>query len=359
MPNRPAYDAVMSTTLSGKWVWAWNWRRCDDGDPDRAASRLAAAGCRGAIVKAFDGPYWFDQSAPWRDIAGALQQRGLAAGGWGYLYGDDIPGEAQRAIETAQYGAADLLVLDVESEFKGRPDAADQLCRLIRDALGPDYPIYFSSFAIARYHRSFPFETFRRYCTGAAPQVYWNAFRWPLDQSLAWTYEDYAALGIPPSDVFPVGGLYQEGFVTYPDAEEVRDFIARSALGGSAGVSFWSYEHMSDEMWEAVRLGRTGGEEEAEMSSQEYQQVTRALAEVGTRVDRLEAQIQTLGGGPAAAPPPPASGGRTYTVQPGDSLSAIAARFGLPDWRPLYEANAAVIGDNPDLIYPGQVLVLP
>ncbi len=349
------------TTLDGKWVWAWNWRRCDGGDPDRVAARLAAAGCRGALVKAFDGPYWFDQSAPWREIAGALKQRGLAAGAWGYLYGDDIAGEAQRAIETARYGEADLLVLDVESEFKGRPEAADQLCRIVREALGPEYPIYFSSFAIARYHRSFPFETFRRYCTGAAPQVYWNAFRWPLDQSLAWTYEDYAALGIPPSDVFPVGGLYQEGFVTYPNPEEVRDFIARVGALGSGGVSFWSYEHMSDEMWEAILLGRIGGEEEAEMSSQEYQQVTRALAEVGARVDSLEARVQTLSGGPAAPPPPPppASGGRTYTVQPGDSLSAIAARFGLADWRPLYEANTAVIGDNPDLIYPGQVLVLP
>ncbi len=355
----------MTTTLAGKWAWLWNWRRCDDGDPDRVAARLVAAGCRGAIVKAFDGPYWFDQSAPWRDIADALQSASggrLAVGGWGYLYGVDIHGEAQRAIETAQYGAADLLVLDVESEFKGRPEAADQLCRLIREALGPDYPIYFSSFAIARYHRSFPFETFRRYCTGAVPQVYWNAFRWPLGQSLAWTYEDYAALGIPPSDVFPAGGLYQEGFVTYPDPAEVRDFIARSASGGSAGVSFWSYEHMSDEMWEAVRLRRIGGEEEAEMSSQEYQQVTRALAEVGARVDRLEARVQSLGGEPALPPPPRASGppqADTYTVQPGDSLSAIAARLGLPDWHPLYEANAAVIGDNPNLIYPGQVLVLP
>src|SRR5436309_8648776 len=118
-----------------------------------------------------------------------------AAGG--YCYGNEPAGEAQRAIETAQYGHADLLMLDVEAEFKGKPWAADVLCRGIRDVLGSEYPLYFSSFAIARYHRSFPFGIFGRYCVGTVPQVYWNAFRWPVDQSLDWTYENYAALGFP------------------------------------------------------------------------------------------------------------------------------------------------------------------
>ena len=169
--------------LSGKWIWVWNWRRCDGGDPRRVAERLQAAGCAGALVKAFDGAYWFDQGMPFREIARGLKARDIAAGGWGYCYGRDVAGEAQKAIETAQYGEADLLVLDVESEFKGRPEAAEELCRRVREALGPEYPLYFSSFAIARYHRSFPFEQFRRHCTGAVPQVYWNA-RWPLAQSL-------------------------------------------------------------------------------------------------------------------------------------------------------------------------------
>src|SRR6266540_3332058 len=139
--------------LAGKWVWLWNWRRCDGGDSTRVLQRLRAAGCRGALVKAFDGPRWFDQGRPWRDIAAELKANGVpdAIGGWGYCYGNDPAGEAQRAIETAQYGQADLLVLDVEAEFKGRPQAAEELCRRIRDALGPDYPLYFSSFAIARY----------------------------------------------------------------------------------------------------------------------------------------------------------------------------------------------------------------
>jgi len=51
---------------------------------------------------------------------------------------------------------------------------------------------------------------------------------------------------------------------------------------------------------------------------------------------------------------------RTYTVRPGDTLSSIAQRFyGNPaDWRWLYQANRSVV-NNPNVIYPGEVLNVP
>lgn len=52
---------------------------------------------------------------------------------------------------------------------------------------------------------------------------------------------------------------------------------------------------------------------------------------------------------------------QTYTVQTGDCLWAIARRFYGDGSRHLeiYEANKDVIGGNPNLIYTGQVLVIP
>jgi hypothetical protein len=47
-------------------------------------------------------------------------------------------------------------------------------------------------------------------------------------------------------------------------------------------------------------------------------------------------------------------------VQPGDTLSGIAARFGIQGgWPPLYTSNLKAIGWNPGLLHPGTVLVLP
>ena len=56
-----------------------------------------------------------------------------------------------------------------------------------------------------------------------------------------------------------------------------------------------------------------------------------------------------------------AAAGEQYTVKSGDSLSKIAkAHYGdAMKWRKVYEANKALIGDNPDMIHPGQVLKLP
>lgn len=62
---------------------------------------------------------------------------------------------------------------------------------------------------------------------------------------------------------------------------------------------------------------------------------------------------------PAGAPRP-ATRQRTYTVVSGDSLSKIAQReFGAAgEWQKIYDANRDQI-ENPDVIHPGQVLILP
>jgi LysM repeat protein len=59
----------------------------------------------------------------------------------------------------------------------------------------------------------------------------------------------------------------------------------------------------------------------------------------------------------AARGPRPAA---TWTVRPGDTLSAIAAALGVPGgWQALYAANRQAIGPDPDVIRPGAVLTVP
>ena len=62
----------------------------------------------------------------------------------------------------------------------------------------------------------------------------------------------------------------------------------------------------------------------------------------------------------AAAAEAPAAP-QMYTVQSGDSLSAISERvYGdAKYWTTIYEHNKDTIGGNPDLIQPGQELVIP
>jgi LysM repeat protein len=61
------------------------------------------------------------------------------------------------------------------------------------------------------------------------------------------------------------------------------------------------------------------------------------------------------GGTPAAAPQ--ATAPNTVTVAPGDTLARIGTRQG-ESWQQLYADNRAVVGSDPNLIYPGQVLAV-
>ncbi|MFF8285843.1 transglycosylase family protein [Streptomyces albus] len=51
----------------------------------------------------------------------------------------------------------------------------------------------------------------------------------------------------------------------------------------------------------------------------------------------------------------PRTGHGNYTVKPGDTLSEIAQAHGT-DWHKVYAANKSTIGDDADLIFPGQKL---
>jgi nucleoid-associated protein YgaU len=75
-------------------------------------------------------------------------------------------------------------------------------------------------------------------------------------------------------------------------------------------------------------------------------------------VDSSLPQPQTASAASAAAGS--TSGGNTYTVQPGDSLSKIAKQFygNANDYNKIFEANRDKLSD-PNKIQAGQVLVIP
>ncbi|WTJ79424.1 LysM peptidoglycan-binding domain-containing protein [Kitasatospora sp. NBC_01539] len=61
--------------------------------------------------------------------------------------------------------------------------------------------------------------------------------------------------------------------------------------------------------------------------------------------------------------PPPANtdhaGAARWTVQEGDTLDAVAEAHRIPGgWPALHDLNRDTLGDDPDLLLPGQVLRL-
>ena len=92
----------------------------------------------------------------------------------------------------------------------------------------------------------------------------------------------------------------------------------------------------------------------------EKNEIWDAIKTIPTWQNDIVAEIEVTGG-PAAAPSAQAPAAeKTYTVQPGDTLSAIAkAHLGNANsYMKIFELNKDQLSD-PDKITPGQVLRLP
>ncbi len=83
-----------------------------------------------------------------------------------------------------------------------------------------------------------------------------------------------------------------------------------------------------------------------------------AKAELWAEYERLDPDFQSgdlilnITAGDAAG-----GGANTYTVEPGDNLSKIGAKYGVT-WKAIFDANRDIL-NNPDLIHPGQELKIP
>lgn len=99
---------------------------------------------------------------------------------------------------------------------------------------------------------------------------------------------------------------------------------------------------------ENFNYGERGGSRDVEysLSLREYRHIT---------VKQVKTKIQSAKR-PVTRPKP-----KTYTVRKGDSLWVVSKRmYGSGSkWRTIYNANKKVIGKNPNIIYPGQKLVIP
>lgn len=81
----------------------------------------------------------------------------------------------------------------------------------------------------------------------------------------------------------------------------------------------------------------------------------RTMANVDGFLRTVRQDIVNPAPAPTPEPPAPTPAGNVYVVQPGDTLSEIGDALGM-NWVDLYEANRDVVGDNPNLIFPGQEL---
>ena len=133
------------------------------------------------------------------------------------------------------------------------------------------------------------------------------------------------------------------------DMKESRKPV-RFTLTGGMGVSMYC----TIEDFEPSEEGGDVGTVYYSMKLKEYRETT--IRQIKVNVTTKKAKISTTS---SRTDPTPAA--QTYTVVRGDCLWNIAKKFygSGAKYTVIYNANRGVIGGNPNLIYPGQVLTIP
>ncbi|MFH9353387.1 transglycosylase family protein [Kitasatospora sp. NPDC017646] len=107
----------------------------------------------------------------------------------------------------------------------------------------------------------------------------------------------------------------------------------------------------------------TGSSDSGRTAAKPAKRAAKAAPKAARQAAPKAKSQEVAQGRPSAKPvqSAPAGGkntsGGTYTVRSGDTLSDIAAKFGV-DTDSLYGKNARTIGADPDLIFPGQTLTV-
>ena len=123
-------------------------------------------------------------------------------------------------------------------------------------------------------------------------------------------------------------------------------------------VLFSTNIKVSMEDYKITEDSKNGFDLKVKISLKQYREYGTKTVNIKIQASKPKATVQPTR---AAETSPAPAASQTYTVVRGDCLWNIAKRFygNGAKYTVIYDANRGVIGGNPNLIYPGQVLTIP
>lgn len=259
-PPPPAPIALPLVVPTGKGMWIYQPEFAEGGDPNAIVARAVASGLTHLYVRTGSSIDGFD-AAPFLDaLLPVAHASGVRIIGWDFPYLDDPAADVARAAAVVGYvtpsgDRLDGFSADIETPAEKvalTAESAAAYGSMLRDAVGPAYPL------IATVPRpspqrqaTYPYAEVTAAFDAIAPMVYWIDAA--PDQTVAEAVDYLAAFGKP---VLPVGQAYdgsmEGGPPGTPTPGDIDAFISTAKAHGAAGVSFWSWQHASDDTWSVI-----------------------------------------------------------------------------------------------------------
>lgn len=147
---------------------------------------------------------------------------------------------------------------------------------------------------------------------------------------------------------------YFEGLKT--NKKPFQFIVSRTLPNGK--ILFSSNMKVSMEDYKITEQAKDGFDLKVKIKLKQYRDYSTKTVNIKIVTSKPKA---TVSNSRSAGASPAPSAGQTYTVVRGDCLWNIAKKFygNGAKYTVIYNANRGVIGGNPNLIYPGQVLTIP
>lgn len=246
--------------LSGKGMFIWRVRGCEDGVVSAIANLAVQSGLKHILLKVADGNFTYnidtktgaDLAAP---LVHELRGRGIQVYGWQYVYGYDPLKEADIAIKRVQQLNLDGFVIDAEREYKqpGRDRDARAYMLRLRGGLPSTVPVGLSSYRYPSLHPQVPWKEFLLRCDFNMPQVYWLASYNPGDQ-LKRCVQEFQRL-TPYRPIIPTGVAFKYG-TWAPTVQQITEFMQTAQSLNMPAVNYWEWSRCRKylpEIWELIK----------------------------------------------------------------------------------------------------------
>ena len=267
-PGPPAAEAPAGPTIPaqrgalpvGKGMWIWLADQAEGGNPEAIVARAKAVGLTHLYVRTASLSQGFYAGPLLDRLLPAAHAASIRVYAWDFPYLDNVDGDVARAVQAITYltpdgHRVDGYAADIELRSMGvniTPATARHFGAAMRRAVGPNYPLIVCvprpSPALTRY----PYADLVPAFDAIAPMVYW-LHQSPVDQ-MAGAVRDLATYGKP---ILPVGQAYdardEGGPPGVPPREQLIRFMQTGDRLGAAGVSWWSWQHATQEAWDAIK----------------------------------------------------------------------------------------------------------
>jgi len=245
--------------VQGKGMWVWKYALTEGGDADAIVQRAREAGLRQLWVRVGDSRSGFYGADILSSLVPKAHQAGLAVVGWGFPFLHDPVDDARWSAEALAWRGPGGVALDGFSpDIELATEGVVLTERRARVYLGLVRQAAASRLVVATVYRptdrlwtgSYPYTAIAEYVDAFAPMVYWGCAE--PGAATAEALERLSRL----RPVHVIGQGYDAGIdggrPGAPSAEETVRFLDVARRQGAIGASFWVWQYIDDEQWEAM-----------------------------------------------------------------------------------------------------------